>query len=76
MNSFNCCQFLHQGEFILLTQIIRIHFLYEFILCMNSLSYEFLYSSMTEPTIIPHSVQGEHYVCPVCDRLSVHGAFV
>ena len=44
---------------------------------MNSLLYEFIQSSMTEPTIIPHSsVQFEHFVCPICDRLSVHGAFV
>jgi hypothetical protein len=37
--------------------------LYEFILCMSSLPYKFIHSSMTEPTIIPHSsVQGEHKV--------------
>jgi hypothetical protein len=43
---------------------------------MYSLLCEFIQSSMTEPTIIPHSsIQGEHYVCPICDRLSVHGAF-
>ncbi len=36
-----------------------------------------MHSLMTEPTIIPHSsVQDEHYVCPVCDGLSVHGAVV
>ncbi len=52
-------------------------FLYEFKLYMNSLPYKFIHSSMTEPTFIPHfSVQGEHNICPVCDRLSVHGAFV
>jgi hypothetical protein len=44
---------------------------------MNSSLYELLESSMAEPTFIPlSSVQGEHYVCPICDRLSVHGAFV
>ncbi len=25
----------------------------------------------------PHSsVKGEHYICPVCDRLFIHGAVV
>ncbi len=46
------------------------HITYEIII-------DFIHSSMTESTIILHSsVQGEHYVCPVCDRLSVHGAVV
>jgi hypothetical protein len=59
-------------------RFIRIHLLYDFISYMNPLiilpiSF-YIYSSST---IMPHSsVEGEHYFCPVCDRLFVHGAVV
>jgi hypothetical protein len=51
---------------------------YDFISYMNPLIFLpisfYIYSSST---IMPHSsFEGEHYFCPVCDRLFVHGAVV
>ncbi len=61
------CQFLTNYMTLF---FIWFHIIYEIII-------DFIHSSITDSSIIPHSsVQYEHYICPVCDRLSVHGVVV